>query len=106
MNERVTWDDVRQLRHHGVPLLLVDVREAEEVALGGVTASRHIPLGQLEFHAPIVLPNKAQSIVCFCQSGRRSAMAARLLRTLGYTNVASLEGGYEALDEIDADHKI
>lgn len=103
---RVTWEDVRQLRREGVPFLLVDVREAEEVMLGAVTASRHIPLEHLEHYAPMVLPDKAQPIVCFCLTGRRSAAAVRRLWELGYTDAANLEGGYEALGEVDADHKI
>lgn len=106
MRSLVTWDDIRQMRREGVPFLLVDVREAEEVMLGAVSGSRHIPLAQLEQYAPMVLPDKDQPIVCLCLTGRRSAVAVRRLQALGYTNVANVSGGYEALPEVDTEHKI
>ena len=40
-------------------------------------------------------------MLCYCNSGRRSLHAARLLRSLGYDRGFSLTGGYRALlDEV------
>ena len=36
-------------------------------------------------------------LLCYCNSGRRSMHAARLLRSLGYQRGFSLAGGYKAL---------
>ena len=39
-------------------------------------------------------------MLCYCNSGRRSMHAARLLRSLGYKRGFSLAGGYKALIEV------
>ena len=40
------------------------------------------------------LPDKEQPIFCGCQSGMRSQMAADLMRQLGYSNLANVQGGF------------
>lgn len=77
----------------------IDVRSAEELEGGYIPGAMHIPMEQLETVAPIVLPDKQAEIVCYCQSGRRSKVAADMLRRLGYAQVSSLEGGYMAWAE-------
>ena len=41
-----------------------------------------------------ILPDKQQPIVVYCAGGARSALAAKTLQDLGYTNVFSMRGGY------------
>lgn len=45
-------------------------------------------------------------LLCYCNSGRRSLHAARLLRSLGYERGFSLAGGYKALIEALTDTEI
>ncbi|MEM8885040.1 MAG: molybdopterin-synthase adenylyltransferase MoeB [Planctomycetota bacterium] len=78
------------------PGLLVDVREREEHAAGICAGAIELPRGFLELDAPAKLPDKSAPIVCYCQTGIRSLYAAETLQRLGYENVSSMDGGYEA----------
>lgn len=79
--------------------MYIDVRSAEELEGGYIPGAIHIPVDQLETIAPIVLPDKNAEIICYCQTGRRSKVAADVLRRLGYTQASSLDGGYEAWEQ-------
>jgi len=73
--------------------LLLDVRELQEWRAGHAPKARHLVLGQLRDHLA-ELPADTQ-IVTVCRSGRRSAMAAKLLTRHGYT-ASNLTGGMNA----------
>ena len=83
--------------------LLVDLREPDERQQHGVIPGAvHAPRGMLEFwadpassyHRPEFAPDRR--IVFHCASGGRSALAADTLQQLGFTNVAHLDGGFNA----------
>jgi rhodanese-related sulfurtransferase len=83
--------------------LLVDVRDlAERERDGSIPDSVHISRGLLEFKADPESPlyNEAlrpdRRIILYCGSGGRSALAAKTLHDMGYSDVASLAGGYAA----------
>lgn len=76
--------------------LLVDVREADEFAKEHATGAKHLSRGVLELKIEEAAPNVEQPIVCYCGGGKRSALAAESLQRMGYTNVASLIGGFKA----------
>ncbi len=73
--------------------LLLDVRELQEWRAGHAPKARHRGLGQLPDHLA-ELPTDTQ-IVTVCRSGRRSALAAKLLTRHGYT-ATNLTGGMNA----------
>ena len=73
------------------PLLLVDVRNDDEVARGIIAGAVHIPLALLPLKYDS-LP-KAESIVFYCHSGVRSAHAASFAASKGSKNVYTLVGG-------------
>ena len=84
-------------------VVVVDVRDAQECQKNGVIpGSIHASRGMLEFHAdpdcPAHLPalDPAKRIVLYCGTGGRSALAAKTLQDMGYTEVLSLAGGYAA----------
>jgi rhodanese-related sulfurtransferase len=75
-------------------LLLLDVRQPEELALAAVAGARHIPmneiparLGELEPDAPLAV---------LCHHGSRSLMVARFLERNGFTQVFNVSGGIDA----------
>ena len=76
------------------PPLLVDVREQDEWNEGHLPGAVHIPRGNLESRIERAAPDRSGSIVLYCQSGNRSAFAAKTLEELGYENVVSLAGGF------------
>ncbi len=83
--------------------LIVDIREAEELTTSGkIPGSIHIPRGMLEFRADPASPyyddrlDPSARVVLHCASGGRSALAASTLKSMGYEDVAHLDGGFTA----------
>jgi sulfur-carrier protein adenylyltransferase/sulfurtransferase len=84
--------EVRELIGEGVAI--VDVRESEEFAAGHLPGAKHVPRSYLETRIEGVVPDRDTQIVLYCQSGNRSAWAARTLEDdLGYKHVSSMTGG-------------
>jgi rhodanese-related sulfurtransferase len=80
-------------------LLLIDVREGGEVAQSGkARGAFHIPLMALPNRADPQAPgfdarlDISKPIAIYCATGARSAMAAHMLRRLGYTQVHNIGG--------------
>ena len=79
--------------------LVVDVRDVPEVqASGKVAGAVHIPRGMLEFRADPDLPShdknfsKDKTVILYCGSGGRAALAGKMLKELGYDQVFNLGG--------------
>jgi rhodanese-related sulfurtransferase len=77
--------------------LVVDVRDAPELQAGGkVAGAKHVSRGMLEFRAdpdsPYHDPDFARdrTVILYCASGGRSALAGKALRDLGYRDVRNL----------------
>ncbi|HVV52310.1 MAG TPA: molybdopterin-synthase adenylyltransferase MoeB [Polyangia bacterium] len=81
---------------NGAGPILIDVREKDEWVEGSIPGARWIPRGFLELRIEDQVPEKSSEIVLYCAGGTRSALAARALNDLGYTNVKSLAGGFAA----------
>jgi rhodanese-related sulfurtransferase len=75
----------------------VDVREPIELARGGgtVPGALHVPLGALFAGGTAALPREG-AIVVLCEHGLRSALATDALGRMGFEDVASLAGGWQA----------
>lgn len=76
--------------------VLIDVREAEEFAKGHATGAVHLRRGTIELKIEEQVPDMAAPIICYCGGGSRSALVADNLQKMGYTNVASLAGGFKS----------
>ena len=79
--------------------LVVDVRDAPEVqASGKVAGAVHVSRGMLEFRADPDLPShdknfsKDKTVILYCGSGGRAALAGKMLKDLGYEKVYNLGG--------------
>ncbi|RMG55780.1 MAG: rhodanese-like domain-containing protein [Gammaproteobacteria bacterium] len=91
------WDEVAPqqavlLINHEEPLLL-DVREANEVAEGRIKGARHIPLGALRQRMQELEQWKDRDVIVYCRSGNRSAQASDILCKAGFQHVHNLKGG-------------
>ena len=82
--------------------VLIDVREQDEIEQGVIPGAITIPRGFLESRVEEAVPEKERRIVIYCAGGTRSAFAAKSLAELGYTNVASLAGGFNAWKDAGA----
>jgi molybdopterin/thiamine biosynthesis adenylyltransferase/rhodanese-related sulfurtransferase len=77
-----------------VPPVLIDVRESDEFEQGAIKGAVHIPRGNLESRIEAAVPDRGTPVIISCQSGARSAFAAKALQELGYEHVTSLAGGF------------
>ncbi|MGH0031393.1 MAG: molybdopterin-synthase adenylyltransferase MoeB [Myxococcota bacterium] len=80
----------------GHDLLLLDVREADEVETARIEGSRWLPLGEVEARSAELADWKERPVVVYCHHGGRSARACALLRDAGFSDVTNLTGGIEA----------
>ncbi|WP_206881841.1 rhodanese-like domain-containing protein [Alicyclobacillus mali (ex Roth et al. 2021)] len=86
--------------------LVIDVQDAADAgACGLIPASVNISLGMLPIRADLELPKELRDerladrnrpIITTCGAGGQAALAAYVLKQMGFTNVAYIEGGTAA----------
>jgi len=89
--------------------LIVDIREPAKFTMAHIEGSLHVPRGQLEGACewnyletePELVVARERPVVLVCCSGRRSALAARTMMLLGYSNVTSLKTGIKGWNDSD-----
>ncbi len=89
-----TVQDVKARLDRGEPFHLVDVREDSEWNAGHLPHAIHLGKGVMERDIEKTIPDPAAPIVLYCGGGYRSALAAKNLQEMGYTNVISMDGGF------------
>ena len=94
---KINPKDARVMQDEGA--LIIDIRELEEVSLSGkVEKAFHIPRGLLEFQTKLVNPNGLEdftpenTIILYCASGGRAALAGKSLKDMGFDKVYNLGG--------------
>ncbi|WWC86229.1 uncharacterized protein L201_001102 [Kwoniella dendrophila CBS 6074] len=104
----VKYDELKPITQQPTDdILIVDVREPDEVALGSIPSSVNLPLSRLkdaldkgfnpgDFQKEFAFskPTYDQNIIFFCRSGKRSANAAELANERGYPNVRNYSGSW------------
>ncbi len=95
---RVREVTVEQIEKTPLPpeTILIDVRESEEWKKGHAVGALHLSRGLIESEIEEKIPKLDTPIVLYCAGGNRSALAAESIQKMGYTNVASLAGGFRA----------
>jgi len=76
------------LLKHGATV--VDVRTVREYQANHVQGTTNVPLDELEKRISAVVPDKSAPVLVHCQSGGRSAAAAKTLQSMGYKQVVNL----------------
>ncbi|MFQ5937854.1 MAG: molybdopterin-synthase adenylyltransferase MoeB, partial [Acidiferrobacterales bacterium] len=84
--------DAVQLQRSGA--VVIDVREADEIAQGSPAGAHQLGRGFLELRVEDALPDHDRTVLVMCGSGMRSLFAADTLRQLDYTDVRSVAGGF------------
>src|SRR5690349_20085721 len=75
--------------------IVVDVREDSEWEQGHLPGAVHISRSYVEQQIEAAAPDRDAKVVLYCAGGVRSLFAAQTLEQLGYTNVASMSGGFQ-----------
>ena len=104
--EGISPEDARQQLEQDSNALLVDVRDAGDIASTGmVSGGMNISLGMLPIKADLELPedwrepglqDRSRQVITTCQLGPSAAIGAKLLKDMGFTNVTYMDGGMEA----------
>lgn len=101
---KVSPNEAREMMGKG-DVLVVDVRDPSEVQESGkIKGAVNVSRGMLEFRADPESPyhnpafQKDKTILLYCASGGRSALAGKALRDLGYGSVYNI-GGFKELAE-------
>ncbi len=76
--------------------MLLDVREQSEWEQGHVAGARHISKSYIEQEIEALAPGRSTPIVVYCAGGIRSLFASQTLHEMGYTDVSSMAGGFQA----------
>ena len=95
---KITAAQAREMIAGGNTLVL-DVRDAPEVEKSGkVAGALHVSRGMLEFRADPESPYhdknfaKDKTVILYCASGGRAALAGKLLKDMGYGQVFNIGG--------------
>ncbi len=84
---------------------VIDVRTSSEFEAGAIPGAINIQRGVLEFKIgneelwkenEKSIPEKSDQLFVYCKTGGRGALSTKALMQLGYTNVKSIQGGWEA----------
>lgn len=106
--EIMPWDLEELLARQG-DLLVLDVRERSEFELVHIAGSLNVPRGILEAACeydyaetePELVEARQRPVVVVCRSGNRSALAAFVMKLIGYENVSSLKLGIKGWNDGD-----
>ena len=95
--DEITVEDLKQRLDAKKPLLLLDVRNPDELAICRIGQPKLIPLLELGQRSDEL--SKDQPIVVYCHHGVRSLRATQLLLKRGFPDVKSLHGGINTWSE-------
>ena len=108
IQELMPWD-VDEMRQNGQPVLVVDIREADEFNAARIPGSLHVPRGILEASCdwgysgtiPELVMARDRPVVLACLSGNRTVLAAVTLQLMGYQQVYSLKTGVRGWNDFE-----
>ncbi|WP_347373120.1 rhodanese-like domain-containing protein [Aequorivita sp. Q41] len=75
---------------------LVDVRTPSEFEAGHFENAININIAETYFITEVEKLNLETPIFIYCQSGKRSAKAALILKDVGFKEIYDLKGGYQS----------
>lgn len=90
--KEVTAQELVQRQAAGDQMLVVDVRSRDEFAAGHVPGAINLPVDTVTGDEPALKDFRQKPVVVYCHSGRRAAMAAKVLEAKGFTRIEHLSG--------------
>jgi rhodanese-related sulfurtransferase len=109
VTEEFPWDIEAKLNDSKPPLLILDIREADEYSAMHIEDSLHVPRGILESACEYnyeetvreLVEARDRPVVVACRSGNRSALAAYTMQLMGYRQVSSLKTGLRGWNDYE-----
>lgn len=98
----VSVEQTRAKLQDNPQLRFVDVREDKEWDAGHAAGAIHMGKGVIERDIETMIPDKDAEIILYCGGGFRSVLAADAIQKMGYTNVASMAGGWREWKAVGA----
>ena len=92
MHKTISPVEAKKIMNENSDIVIVDVREEEEMAEGYIEGAVLIPLDTVESEVENKITDKDKNILVYCRSGRRSAIACDIMDSLGYKNVYDFGG--------------
>jgi rhodanese-related sulfurtransferase len=86
--------ELKARRERGDKIVVLDVREPEEIAIAPFPDATHIPMGDIPSRLTELDPEAEWVVVC--HHGVRSAQVAMYLARMGFEHVSNLTGGIDA----------
>ncbi len=91
----ISVEETRHLLQRKEFVVLLDIREKEEIALGYIEGATFLPQGLLSGKVENLLPDKNAPVVVYCAGGIRSLAAAKVMKERGYSRVFSMAKGID-----------
>ncbi len=91
--KEISAKDLQERIKSNAGLVVIDVREPNELAVCKLDKITHIPLGELPNRVSELSNYKDTEIVVYCRSGKRSERACQFLTASGFSSVSNLDGG-------------
>jgi phage shock protein E len=89
---KITGKEAKEMMDDDSTITVLDVRTVDEYNTGHIEGSINIPDNEITEKADEILSDKSATILVYCRSGRRSALAAANLVELGYSNIYDFGG--------------
>lgn len=91
----ISVQEVHRILQRGDRVVLLDVREKEEIVLGYIKGAIFIPKAYVEEKAEALMPEKDVPVIVYCAAGVRSLVAGKVLKEKGYNHVFSVREGMD-----------
>lgn len=88
----ISSEEAKKMMEQNSNVIILDVRTQKEFDLGHIPGSILIPHDEILAKASDILTDKNAVILVYCRSGRRSALAAADLASMGYKHVYDFGG--------------
>ena len=98
---QISMDEAVEMMKKESGYIILDVRRPDEYDEGHIPGAINVPNEEIGTAEIPELPDKAQLILVYCRSGRRSKEASEKLVMLGYTNVVEFGGILDWKGEIE-----
>ncbi len=89
---KITAEQAKEMMDSSTELVILDVRTQDEYEDGHIEGAILIPENEISTKAEEILTDKNATLLVYCRSGRRSALASQSLYEQGYTSIYDFGG--------------